>query len=166
MTPERVVHGSDLMRGMDSSCTYSYEPLRTRLYEGFIAACTCVCAGGIATFAVSGAWRYSFGVLTGVVTLWAIRRSFRVGLWANEQRVLVRNFWITREFAWSDVKGVFKGLLTMGVVPQTAWLFRLHSGRLVRVRATSIRAADREIQWQTLKRLAPSEVVFNTPDRW
>lgn len=145
---------------------YSYEPVRTRLYESVIAACTCACPGGIATFAVPGVWRYGVGTVTGLVTLWAVARSFRVGLWVSEESVRIRNFWITREFPWNQVKDVFLATLMMGIVPQSAWLFRLKNDRIVRVRATPIGAGDREVAWQAMKRLAPTEVVFTTPDRW
>jgi hypothetical protein len=151
----------------DARWPYSYEPGRTRFYESFIAACTCLCPGGIATYAVGGGLlRYVVGTLTVLVSAWAVVRSFRVGLWANADRVLVRNFWITREFVWGEVKDVFLALLTMGITPVPAWLFRLQSGRVVRVRATPQRGDRREVEWEALRRLAPTEVVFNAPDRW
>src|SRR5258708_13227339 len=129
-----------------------------------MAGCTCLCPGGIATFAVEGGLvRYVLGTLTVMVTAWAVARSLRVGLWASADRVLVRNFWITREFAWGEVKDVFLALLTMGATPIPAWLFRLQSGRVVRVRATPQRAERPEVARGPPKPPPPPHAVFTPP---
>jgi hypothetical protein len=145
--------------------TYVYEPVSSRLSEAAIAVVTCACAGGIATFDVSGIARYVLGAATALTAIWAVHRSFRVGLWVNQERVRVRNYWITREFGWGDVDSVFIGALVMGFVPQPAWCFSLKSGGLVRVRATPSSASRREADWRALKGLAPKRVTFTEPPR-
>jgi hypothetical protein len=145
---------------------YSYEPLRTRVYEGVIAAITCTVPAALAVAVTRGALRYVVVVVAVLGGAWSVKRAFRLGLWASSERVRVQNYWRTREFSWSDVTDIGVGKLMTGVVPQSAWAFLLRDGRSIRAQATPTRPDVREAESHALLALAPAAAQFHRPGDW
>jgi len=131
-----------------------------RLSEAIVAFWLCVTPGGIAAAALAGTPRFVVATLTVIGTVIAIRRAFRLEIRANRERVVVRNYFRTREFAWTDVTDIGVSTLTMGLVPLPAIAFAA-SGRGLRAQATPTDANDRARVLEMLARVAPPHVRFH-----
>jgi len=76
-------------------------------------------------------WRYLAASLPIAAAPWAVRRAFRVSLIVTDDRVVVKNYWWTHTFPWSEVEGVGIALKQQGVLPQPALAFKLRNGEPV-----------------------------------
>jgi hypothetical protein len=142
---------------------YTYAPRRLRFNQSWIAAVTCATPGGITAAAIGAPWGYLVVAATVLVGAWSVKRAWRLGLWASESRVVVKNYWRTREFAWSEVTDIGLGAETMGVLPQPAWAFRLANGSVLRAQATPFKRRDQQREWDSLVALAPESVSLFPP---
>ena len=128
---------------------------RVRLYAStlpvMIAALVAVVCGG-ATSGAARAFVVAACVVGGGLGIW---RSRRLDFCADEQSVMVVNFWRSYRFAWPDVEVVRLAYLRVGVVPQSAIAFWVKGRRPVRVQATPIGKAAQREAFDLLRRLAP-----------
>jgi hypothetical protein len=131
-----------------------------RLSEAIVAFWLCVTPGGIAAAALAGASRFLVATVTVIGTAAAVRRAFRLEIRANRERVVVRNYFRTRKFAWTDVTDIGVSTLTMGLVPLPAIAFAGNAGGL-RAQATPTDASDRAHVLAMLAQLAPAHVRFH-----
>jgi len=68
------------------------------------------------------------GVLAAIALVTIVAaRARRIGVWADSERVVVQNFWMTHEFFWADVVRVkaFQGSRSR------AWVFEMRDGHRV-----------------------------------
>jgi hypothetical protein len=142
---------------------YSYEPRRLRFNQSTIAAMTCATPGGIAAWAIGVPWAIPTTAVTVLIGAWSVKRAWRLGIWASESQVLVKNYWRTHEFGWHEVTDVGVGALPMGVLPQPAWAFRLWSRKVVRAQAMPFKEHDQQREWDALIALAPHGVNLFPP---
>jgi hypothetical protein len=75
-------------------------------------------------------FRAVIGIASAVVLPLALIRARRIGVWADADRVVVRNFWKTHEFDWIDVSRIGIRGFTMNATgtPGRYWIFRMHDG--------------------------------------
>ena len=121
---------------------------------------TCATGGGITAFAVDGSARIAILCLSALGGAWAVRRAFRLALFASQHGVLVRNYWRVYEFGWQEVTKIGLGSEIMGVLPQPTIAFGLRDGRIVRAQATPIRSGEQAAAFEALASLAPAAVEF------
>src|SRR5205814_3276678 len=87
-----------------------------------------------------------------------VSRAQRLDFLLGDRGVVVRNYWRTYQFEWSDVELVRLALLRVGVVPQTAIAFFLREQRAVLVQATPIGETSRAMTFDAIAKLAPPDV--------
>jgi hypothetical protein len=134
---------------------YSFELRRLRFNESAIAAMVCATPGAIAAGVTGIPWAIGVIAVTVVVGAWSVKRAWRLGIWASESQVLVKNYWRTHEFGWHEVTDIGVGAVAMGVLPQPAWAFRLSDGKVVRAQAMPLKRLDQQREWDALVALAP-----------
>jgi hypothetical protein len=142
---------------------YSSEPGRLRFNQSWIAGVTCATPGAIAALAIGAPWAVGIIAATVVVGAWSVKRAWRLGIWASESHVLVKNYWRTHEFGWHEVTDIGVGAQTMGVLPQPAWAFRLSGRKLVRAQAMPFKRREQQREWDALVALAPGGVNLFPP---
>ena len=140
---------------------YTYAGTGTRLTEAIVAFWFCATPGGIAAGALGGGPRYVMAAITLAGTALAVKRAFRLEIRANRDRVVIRNYWRTYEFPWSDVTDVGSSHLTMGFIPLRVIAFRWTNGGGVRAQATPTNDEERQRVMQNLQKLAPDIVKFH-----
>ena len=144
---------------------YSYEPRRLRFNQSTIAAMVCATPGVVVIAGGEVGVPRAIGIIAATVLVgaWPVKRAWRLGIWASDSRVLVKNYWRTYDFAWHEVTDVGVGALPMGVLPQPAWAFRLSSSKVVRSQAMPRKLHDQQREWGALTALAPHGVNLFPP---
>ena len=128
---------------------------RIRFYASIVAAVSAVTVGGIAGFAVSGATRLAILLIAALGGVLGVLRAQRLDFLLGDRGVIVRNYWRTYEFAWSDVELVRLAFLRVGVVPQTAIAFFLRDQRPVLVQATPLGSTSRASAFDAIAEHVP-----------
>jgi hypothetical protein len=121
---------------------YACEPSSLRLGQSAVALMICGAVFGIAAAASPAPWRYAVVAIGAPATVWSVVRGWRIGLWVDEGRVRVCNYWRTFEFSAADVTDVSVGSKPAGDL-FSAWIHRGGWwGQLMPSRMGRARAAD------------------------
>ena len=143
--------------------------VRIRLYAVINALVVTSLFGTLVAYALPGVLRAAAAALAAVVAVAASARALRLDFLADETGVVVRNYWRTFTFRWSDVELVRNGYLRVGVVPQVAIAFfvsRFVVRRgVVLVQATPVGEKARSLAYVSLTQLAPAGVPIGPTAR-
>jgi hypothetical protein len=145
-----------------SQSLFRYESLRARLNESLVAAGFCGTAGAVAALGVGMPGAVLVLATTLAVSVWAIRRAFRLSLEASSDHVVVRNYWRVYEINWIDVAEVGLGELAMGPAIATgpAVAFVLRNGKVIHAQSTPVHENEQDRIFGALAELAPPSVKF------
>jgi hypothetical protein len=129
-----------------------------RFHMSINAALSAVAAGGIATGAAHGWFRVGVLAVASPLGVLGVLRAQRLDFLLGDQGVVVRNYWRTYQFEWSDVRFVRMGRLWVGLGPQAAVAFFLRERRVVRVQTTPGGKANHAQIFEAIAKLAPPDV--------
>ena len=121
--------------GLGRSWSYETHGLGTQLFSAYIFLVAALAAAAILIGASHGVLRAGAAVLGVALIGVAVVRTRRIGVWADEQSVVVQNFFRTWGFAWSDVERVRP--FTSG--RSRSWQFELRDGRKISAQGIPLR---------------------------
>jgi len=161
------MHFSRVTDQRQGHSTYRYANQLVRVNEALISLIWCALVGGIVTGALAshlhvadGALTYTSGVLTVVCAVVTMRRSFRIELQIDKERIYVRNYWRDFDFPWTEVLRVGMGTALQGIAFQPAILFVLVGDRKVRAKSAPYRRDNQGEILQRIRSIAPHDVDF------
>lgn len=107
-------------------------------------------------------WGRVVGVtLTAALALSAAARSFRIRIEADDEQVLVMNYWRTFRFSWDEIREVGVESVTQGPLLQPALSFSLADGGVVNAQATPRNRKARAKLAASLASLGPRSVAWD-----
>jgi hypothetical protein len=148
---------------MDGHGRYKYEPRRTRLSQSAVAFMMSGLLFGIAAAVSPTPWRYAVIAIGVLAMLSSVARGWRIGLWADNGRVRVCNYWRTFEFSWADVTEMYVGSKPAGDLFTDAWRFTLSDGAVITAQATPSRAVEQRRELEALLATVPTGLSFRRP---
>ena len=107
---------------------YWRRPMGAQLLNSFFRLVCAAFPFATAEFLIGRSSREILAAPAVVVVAAVLIRARRIGVWADADRVVVQNFWLTHEFKWADVASVQNSGLDWGPpLISSWWVFRMRS---------------------------------------
>jgi hypothetical protein len=108
---------------------YSCRPIGAQLVNSLLRLACAVFAYVTAEVFIGKSSREILAAPAGVLVAAIVIRARRIGVWADAERVVVQNFWLTHEFKWADVSSVENSGFDWGPgsLPRSWWVFRMRN---------------------------------------